>query len=487
MNIRDTAHIPDPKRAPAIPADVQAHHSFQVSGFQVGIQSIAHVPDHTGRNRRLFEGWGSVDGIDYQDMEVDPEAFRESAADYLAKNPVILWNHVHDLPIGMIHEIVFDGEGLYIKAEVADYSRVFEWWGKDKQAVNAKQQSLLKHKRLVSIAAKCDEIWASMLLGTVRGLSFRGRARQGYSIWSPKLNKAIPRITEIVLLEVSLTAIQQHPNAKVTAMNTLAKSIGASNTGNIDIFDLSKSLDSSVSPTDKRLIFSRAVKKPQTKGAKSTMEIQELVALLGKKIEELEDGAELDADLVKAVQSLGAGFVSQEEYDRLNQAPPAKDEAVDKLQAQLSALQGQIGELTKSLQPAETTPPPSPNAEEIAALQARLAELEGKPAPLRSQTSLKTPEGAQPHPGGIEPQDGGASIQKALDIVSRSIHGVADYGKGEVHGLRGEDVMKLWMLKNRQNPGNPSAGGVKVFDGITISQAGQKGLQRIINNPAFSA
>jgi len=173
-------------------------------------------------DRRIFSGWASVRGIDFEDMEILPEAFRAGAQAYLTKNPVLLWDHARYLPIGKVLEIAFDDAGIYIVAEI------FNLTAEGKDANGKKPIEMPKDSRypeLQSIAAKCDEVWGLVVSGRVRGLSVSGRVRGKIQAATDESGNKVKRPPEVLLYEISVTPIQVVPKAKIDAANTLAKAL----------------------------------------------------------------------------------------------------------------------------------------------------------------------------------------------------------------------------------------------------------------------
>jgi len=175
--------------------------------FEITASGLRHLPDASG-DRRLFEGWASLGGIDWQNEEILPDAFRKGAAEYLQKNPVLLWDHQRDKPIGRALSLTFSSEGVYLKGEILRYP-----------------PSPHRVEGGPSLALLCDEVWQSILLGTARGLSVRGAARSRQEAYSEGLGRVYRRVLDVLLYEISVTPIQVHPGAKIVAANTLAKAL----------------------------------------------------------------------------------------------------------------------------------------------------------------------------------------------------------------------------------------------------------------------
>lgn len=67
---------------------------------------------------RLIEGYASVDMIDRQGETIKPEAFRTGMIAY-SRNPIILYNHDSNRPVGRMVDWGIDDTGLWIQVEVA--------------------------------------------------------------------------------------------------------------------------------------------------------------------------------------------------------------------------------------------------------------------------------------------------------------------------------------------------------------------------------
>mgnify|MGYP002638768229 CR=1 FL=1 len=167
--------------------------------------------------RRLWEGWISVDGIDWEDegFPSTVEVFRDAAAEYMAKIPVVLWNHDTDFPIGRILDIqVHEGVGVWAKGEILraqDFG--FET---SEEGENAN----------LAILNKCNEVWGLIKTRIVKGLSWNGRARKQYT-WAEALGRYIKQTKKVLLIrEVTITSIQASPGSQITGFNEVAKALG---------------------------------------------------------------------------------------------------------------------------------------------------------------------------------------------------------------------------------------------------------------------
>lgn len=171
--------------------------------------------------RRIFEGWASVRGFDFQDMEIPPEAFQASLSHYLLKNPVILWDHFRALPIGRVLNAKVESSGLYIRGEV---------FRKDDLDANAVAldvpdaiESSLKPE-LQSIEKKANEVWGMVLKGWIRGLSVSGFPRKTEEI-TLQDGTILQRVLDFLLTEISITPIQVNSGSQIVAANAIAKAM----------------------------------------------------------------------------------------------------------------------------------------------------------------------------------------------------------------------------------------------------------------------
>jgi len=80
-----------------------------------------------------IEGYASVSVVDRQGDLVKPESI--DLADYM-KNPIVLWQHKQDNPVGKVIDLRIDSKGLYVKAEI--YKSL------DEKVFNAVKNSIVK-------------------------------------------------------------------------------------------------------------------------------------------------------------------------------------------------------------------------------------------------------------------------------------------------------------------------------------------------------
>jgi len=69
-------------------------------------------------DRLYVEGYASTKNLDRYVEVVSPEAFESTIETYMS-NPVVLFQHKHDNPIGQVVEIAIDKFGLWVKAFIS--------------------------------------------------------------------------------------------------------------------------------------------------------------------------------------------------------------------------------------------------------------------------------------------------------------------------------------------------------------------------------
>lgn len=125
-------------------------------------------------------GYASTWVLDRDGEYIDPRAFDDSLPAFLAKNPILLWQHNMDWPLGQIVEAKIDANGLLVRAIVRKPSDSEERW---------------------KISAYND-----IAAGIVRTFSIGGFFTRDF---------AAGRIlvTEIELLEISVVSIPSNPDS----------------------------------------------------------------------------------------------------------------------------------------------------------------------------------------------------------------------------------------------------------------------------------
>jgi len=373
MQLQQEAYLARPEFVPPPPGEV----ATQETNFEVGFDRLRHIDDPLGR--RLFEGWASLAGIDWQDEEILPSAFENSARDYLRKNPVLLWDHHRHIPIGKCLELTLSPQGVYMKGEIfrAETSPTCPI------PTDANGKVI---EGFEPFLAKANEVWWGVQNGNIRGLSVNGKARKR-AVWSPELGRYVKQAFEVLLYEISVTPAQVHPGSKIVAVNTLAKA----------------------------LTITKALPLPPPQQRNKMNKILQLQKQL---IEEL-----------RAQASANGGVDLPEEF-------VSNHDAITK------ALQFSPGEESVELGDAIT----KAVAAAVAPLQQKIASLEGTPAPLTRQVTMQADPQTQAKPG-TDTGNEGQAITKALDILSKSVDGRADFGKGDVHRVDALGAMKLVLAR----------------------------------------
>lgn len=137
-----------------------------------------------------FSGYASVfNVVDRGRDVVVPGAFKRTLAEHDAKNtrPPMLWQHDLREPVGTFSTIREDKKGLYVEGTL-----------------------------LVDEDATAKRVYAHMKAGSVRGLSIGYYIATGGDEWDDA--KAVRRLKDIDLHEISLVTIPMNDSARVTAV-----------------------------------------------------------------------------------------------------------------------------------------------------------------------------------------------------------------------------------------------------------------------------
>lgn len=312
---------------------------------------LHRIVDPSGQDRRVWEGWASLEGIDWEDEDYPAAVFENAMRLYTAKNPVVLWDHIRDMPIGQITEWqVVPQRGVFVRGYVFD-QRDFPYGG--------------------NILAKCNEVWPIVQSGHIRGLSWVGVARKRW-VYSEDLGKPIKQATEILIHEITITPTQVNPGAKITGVS-VAKAIQTCKA--LTIGDTQMSIEK--------------VKKAQA---------QYLAAL-----HELQDGQELPSDLVTNQQQINAamGLKPQEQtVEDASKSLKNLEEQIAKQQAELEVLKGKAAPLRNQVshQPgSSSSPKPSEGGHDFMDVVSKALEMGGS---IRDgKLNGGTGEAVQPVPG----------------------------------------------------------------------------------------
>lgn len=95
---------------------IKDKNSFQIHWDK---KSINEKRDDDGNKFLEIEGYASTKDKDRGHDIVEPKAFENALATYMT-NPVVLLQHKHDKPIGVVTEASIDNKGLYIKANITE-------------------------------------------------------------------------------------------------------------------------------------------------------------------------------------------------------------------------------------------------------------------------------------------------------------------------------------------------------------------------------
>lgn len=383
MNIEPfvaTASTPPPPYWERIEGAEAALVEFSESG------KLYHIEDPTGQNRRLVEGWTSLNGADWEDEDVPSHVFLGAIEEYYRKNPVILWDHQRDKPIGELLEWEITDQGLFVRFRIYD-SRDFD---------NPNSAML----------ALCNDKWSLVRRGLIRGLSWDGRARKRW-IWSADLGKMIKQPIEILMSEITVTPIQVHPGAKITGCNTLSKALR-----------ITKALRLRGGAT------TGANAMPMTPEQQAAFDAQQAyVAALKALPEGVEPPAEVITNQEAITKALGL------------KQPPAQPPVAP---AQPAIPADIMEAITKALAPTMSL---------VEQHTAAIAAISNQAAPLRNQVAHDDNPVGQPRPNAGAP-DMYERMTKALDMGGQIRGGKLERGQGEAAMIGGPELMKMHMAIN---------------------------------------
>lgn len=412
---------------------------FQISG------QLDHIEDPAGR--RLFEGWASVEGLDYgsrneESGEWEPEdvpssSLERAIAHYVAKNNLFVWDHARHMPIGQILDYsVHPGVGVYVKGMIFRPEDLLgEGSESDPQPVLDLPQSSLDWLREVSrenkfydIEKMLNMVWGLMLQGYVRGISWQGYTLKQWA-WSPELNKHVKqhKLT-LNITDFCITPIQVGQGAQLTRINKQAKAL----------------------PLNEALRVAKAL--PLRPACSNTGGFA-----MSEQVKKVEQG--LDS-LLEVLHGLPDDInIDPETAARLEQTSKALA-----LMANATAAPGQPasspgGDQTlKSLQT------------QVSDLQTRIAQLQGEAAPVRNRVGHEPPNGPAQRPSG-EPVNGAEIVQKALEIGGTIRDGKTNFGQGEFVSINENEInLDMYKLQNVLQQGYS-------YEHTQLGQAGRKLLQ----------
>lgn len=366
--------------------------------FDLSVGGVRHIDDPKGLGRRYIEGWVSLTGIDMQAHEMAADACQKGAEKYLKRNPVIVWHHKAELPIGKVETLTFDDRGMYMTGYIFRMSEVLEEWKAHKEDIP-----------LDSIALKCEEVWEGIKQGYFGSFSFRGGVREVAPVWSDELQRVIPRFLEVELYELTISPIGIHPGAKITRINTVAKAFG-------EALEICKALDyqpQSTTPKGETMDLSK-----QWEAFQAT-----LIANADEN-----GNVELPDEISKGLQELGF---------------EAKEPEVVKTPEQLVAEQAEV---IKSLQ------------ERLDSMESGGS---GAPAARRGHATVNAPEDAKVKPTGATGEGAGKVnvLSKCLTDASTTYRRRTNFGEGSAFLPAPPDVYKSALVE-AENQGFMKCGKV---------------------------
>jgi hypothetical protein len=413
---------------------------FIVSG------SVEHIDDPLGLNRRLFEGWMTLGGIDFQKMEVTPEAFEDAFRVFLAKNPVVVWDHKRHLPLGRILAMtLYPDEGVFVQGEVFRFDDpVFAFW---------EEQELIDNDDIPNIQRNCDQVWALMQTGVIRGISWHGDTLRCQYVYSEQLGEYVEQHTQVTIKEVTVTPIQVHPGAQITAVNTLAKALELTKAlplchseppdSNNSIHNHHQNhSDSGRTPLMTR---EERIHRLRAQQAQMASAQNDLVAQL-KEMQEM--GIEPDEEflafqkqlgehhtqLTKALNLTGDSSKPAETTETVGADNPSSSTAQTVFSEPAvvadEEVRQQLAQLTKSLELQQ---------EQNESLQQELSALKAEPAPLRNRIS-HTP-GVQTLPRPVQT----SSEVEPLQLLTKALE-LASENDERVRALEEHEVMKINLI-----------------------------------------
>lgn len=386
--------LPSMAPAPPIPPDLwkeQEQIHFQIPG------QLDHIHDSMGR--RLFEGWASVEGLDYGIEDVPAQSLEHAIAAYVKKNNLFVWDHARHMPIGRILDYsIHPGVGVYVKGEIFRPADILGTG----DANNPTPQIELPEKSLAWLTQIAKEqtwadmekalnlIWGLMVQGHVRGISWQGYTLKQWA-WSPELQDYVKKhALTINITDFCITPIQVGQGAQITRINKQAKAL----------------------PLKDALWVAKALPLRKTgdkdMSDKLTKVVQGFDSLLAQ-LHELPEDVQLDPETAK----------------RMEQTSKALG---------LLASNGVAEPSSKALE----------LEQKLAALQQELAVVKGEVAPARNRVSHQPANGPAPRPG--QTTNVFEMAQKALEIGSTVRDGRTNFGHGEFVGID-ETELNVDMVK----------------------------------------
>lgn len=148
-----------------------------------------------------LNGYVTVDKLDYEGMEVAPEAFDETIPEYMMKGAPVTWDHNREIVIG---------KAIRLRKAIDPRS------GLDALEIEGVQ---FAPNGLVGVAREKALLFRNYYRkGVCRGLSLEGKSVVGgiKGVFSKALNKMVPRVVRAWLYDITITPLQVNPGAQFT-------------------------------------------------------------------------------------------------------------------------------------------------------------------------------------------------------------------------------------------------------------------------------
>lgn len=137
--------------------------------FQIQVKDVTTEENSTSV---FIEGFASTPDVDrYQDI-VEPTAFKDALEMYM-KNPVMLYQHDADRPIGNVVSATITEKGLQIRAEIKDADTIVMVKDGRMRAMSIGYiplESTLQHEDGTPFNAEKDSVWDSSLIRVIKSL-----------------------------------------------------------------------------------------------------------------------------------------------------------------------------------------------------------------------------------------------------------------------------------------------------------------------------
>ncbi len=87
--------------------------------------TITKVHKDEGNGSLKISGYASTSHTDRAGDQIPPDAWMKGGLDNYEKNPILLFNHKYDKPIGKTTKVTVDGTGLHIEAEISKSAEIY--------------------------------------------------------------------------------------------------------------------------------------------------------------------------------------------------------------------------------------------------------------------------------------------------------------------------------------------------------------------------